>query len=280
MKPLLAMELATGHCRNVALVGSQGLGKTSLAGVIANTLNCQFHEYVASESWTPEWIVDTLLSYSIEGYDEKGRPGPKADRHVCYIDEAHGMKRNVADALLRPTEEGHVFKDGSPSWLPETTFIISTNEPQKLPVALLSRFALQFYLTPYTDVELSEIVRRNFPDMPEDTANDIARRAKGNPRLSISYGESIQLYNGDAEAFFRLRGIEEQGLDARDRQYLQILRESDRPLSLNSISACLSEAPQVVSQLIENTLIFKQLIKIGPRGRSLVEQSARGRRQE
>jgi Holliday junction resolvasome RuvABC ATP-dependent DNA helicase subunit len=274
------MELATGHCRNVALIGSQGLGKTSLSYCISKALKCEFHEYVASEAWTPDDINNMLMSLSIEGYDKEGRPGSNAVRHVLYIDEVHGLKRQAADALLRPAEDLHVFTKAGPSWLPEITFIISTNDPQLVPPALMSRFPLQFALVPYTDSDIAQIVRRNFPDMPKDIAEDVARRSKGIPRLALSYGESIQLYKGDAETFFRLRGIDEQGLDSRDRQYLEILREADRPLSLNTISAAMRESSSVVSQLIENTLLFKQMIRIGPRGRTLVNQSSRGRRQE
>lgn len=254
------------------------MGKTSLAYCIARALKCQFHEYVVSETWTPDFINDLLLGLSVEGYDAQGRPGSNAVRHLLYLDEFHGLKRQSMDALLRPTEDLHVFTTSGPSWLPETTFVISTNEPQMVPVALMSRFPLQFALTPYSDSDIAEIVRRNFPDMPKDTAEDVARRSKGTPRLAISFGESIQLYKGDAETFFRLRAIDETGLDSRDRAYLDILREADRPLSLNTMSAAMRESPQVV-QLIENTLLFKQLIRIGPRGRTLVEQSSRGRRQ-
>jgi MoxR-like ATPase len=86
-------------------------------------LHREFHEHVASESWTPEWVVDMLLDLSIEGYDSKGIPGPGAKRHVVYIDEFHNCRPSVMDAFLRPIEDSHVWKNGLHNWLAETTYI-------------------------------------------------------------------------------------------------------------------------------------------------------------
>jgi len=277
-KPLLSLELATGNCRNVAIFGPAGLGKTSLAGVIANTLNREFHEHIASETWTPEWVTDMLLDLSIEGYDDKGIPGPGAKKHVVYIDEFHSCRPSVMDAFLRPIEDSHVWKNGLPNWLSETTYIISTNYPEKVPNALLQRFPLQFNLVQYTDEDMTKIVRANFPSMPKAIAEDIARRSKGIPRLAISFGDSISLYKGDADTFFKLRGIDEHGLDSRDRKYLEILEESDRPLSLNTIASCMRDSASVISTMVEPTLIFKGLVHITGKGRTLAAKQARGKR--
>jgi Holliday junction resolvasome RuvABC ATP-dependent DNA helicase subunit len=125
---------------------------------------------------------------------------------------------------------------------------------------------------------MTKIVRANFPKMPKDIAEDIARRAKGIPRLAISYGDSISLYKGDADTFFKLRGIDEHGLDSRDRKYLEILEESDRPLSLNTIASCMRDSASVISTMVEPTLIFKGLVHITGKGRTLAAKQARGKR--
>lgn len=277
IRPILELELKTGSLRTCLLYGSSGLGKSALASALTGELaRTQLHEFVASSSWNDEFIIDMLMGLSIEGYDDKGIPGPKAVSHTIYIDEVSELKNCLS--ILRPMEDGHVYdKSGMPSWLPHINWIFSTNLPEKLPAAFLNRIKLQLHLTPYTISEIGQIIAFNFPAMPKKLVADIARRAKGNPRLCLSYAESVTLYNGDATKFFGLMGIDEEGLDERDRDYLAILADAKRPLSLNSLASALQETSAIV-KMMESHLIFMRKISIGPSGRSIICQNSRGKR--
>lgn len=277
VKPMLALELKTGFVRPVIIFGQSGVGKTALANALACELGGQFHEFVAQESWTESFITDMLMSLSINGYDDHGRPGKNADTHVVFIDEAQAMGR-CQTALFRPIEDGHVYDaTGQPNWLPRIVYILATTNPEKIASALMNRMKLQLHLTPYTDIEIEQIVNFNFPDMSMSLVKDVARRSKGVPRLALSYAESVQLYEGDAETFFGLRGIDERGLDERDREYLAILSEANRPLSLNSIAAALRESPAIV-RMMESHLLFMGLVTVSPSGRQISAPTSRGKR--
>jgi Holliday junction resolvasome RuvABC ATP-dependent DNA helicase subunit len=276
IRPILELELKTGSLRSCLLYGASGIGKSALANALTGELkNTILHEYVASPSWDDEFIVDMLMDLSIEGYDSKGIPGPNAVKHTIYIDEVSELK---SLAILRPMEDGHVYdKSGLPSWLPHINWIFSTNLPEKLTSAFLNRIKLQLHLTPYTVAEIGQIIAFNFPAMSKTLVEDIARRAKGIPRLCLSYAESVTLYNGDASKFFGLMGIDEEGLDERDRDYLAILADAKRPLSLNSLASALQETSAIV-KMMESHLIFMKKICIGPSGRSIISQNSRGKR--
>ena len=277
IRPILELELKTGSLRPTLLYGGAGLGKSALASAITGELgkNTQLHEFVASKSWTDDFIIDMLMGLSIEGYDSKGIPGPNAVRHTIYVDECSELT-NLS--ILRPIEDGHVYdRSGHPNWLPEINWIFSTNLPEKCTSAFMNRMKLQLHLYPYSVKEIEDIITFNFPDMPKGTVENIAKRGKGNPRMSLSYAESVALYNGDSDKFFSLMGIDERGLDDRDREYLRILGDASRPMSLNSMSSALQESTAIV-RMMENHLIFLGLVQIGGTGRSLIAQAGRGKR--
>lgn len=279
IRPILEMELKTGTLRPTLLYGASGLGKSALASAITGELsNTQLHEYVASSAWTDDFIIDMLMSLSIEGYNPKGIPGPNAVSHTVYIDECSEL-RNLS--ILRPIEDGHVYdRSGQPNWLPRINWVFSTNLPEKLSSAFMNRMKLQLHLSPYTVQEIEQIIKFNFPGMPGDTVTDIAKRSKGTPRTALSYAESVYLYNGDSAKFFSLMGIDEMGLDDRDREYLRILNGASRPLSLNSLASALQETPAIV-RMMESHLIFLGLLTITGQGRvGMGGTRSRGKRQE
>lgn len=280
VKSLLALELKSGFPRSMLVYGSPGLGKTSLGFALSNEIpGCVFKEYVAQPDWGAQEIFNLLMALPIDGYDRWGRPGPNAVKVLCFIDEAHGLSGRAADALLRPVEDGHCFspQTGEASWLPQICFMLATTMPEKVSTPLRDRMALQFHLKPYDTADLKAIIIRNFPRMKPALALDIARRAKGTPRLALSYADSIDRYKIKAEAFFKLRGIDEQGLDERDRAYMKLLYEANRPLSLNSLSSALKESSAIVT-MMESNLIYLGLVEVTSRGRVAAQKQSRGER--
>ena len=282
VKSLLALELKSGFPRSILVFGGPGLGKTSLGFALSNEIKgCEFKEYVAQPDWDAQDIFDLLMALPVDGYDRSGRPGSSANKYLVFIDEAHGLSGKAADALLRPIEDGHCFspKSGEASWLPTICFMLATTMPDKISTPLRDRMALQFHLRPYDTTDLTEIIRRNFPKMKPELTQDIARRSKGTPRLALSYGDSIQRYGVEADEFFSLRGIDEQGLDERDRAYMKLLQEADRPLSLNSLSSALKESSAIIT-MMEANLIYLGLVEVTSRGRIATQRQARGKRAE
>jgi len=282
VKSLLALELKSGFPRSILVYGSPGLGKTSLGFALSNEIKgCEFKEYVAQPDWDAEDIFNLLMALPVDGYDRGGRPGPSAEKYLVFIDEAHNLSGKASDALLRPIEDGHVFspKSGQASWLAETCYMFATTNPEKLSLPLRDRLALQFHLRPYDTVDLTEIIRRNFPKMEPALTEDIARRSKGTPRLALSYADSIDRYKVGADEFFALRKIDKQGLDERDRAYMKLLQDADRPLSLSSLSSALKESSAIVT-MMEANLIYLGLVEVTSRGRIAVQKQARGTRQE
>lgn len=275
IKPLLDLELKSGGLRPTLIYGISGIGKSSLANVLNCSLKSQLHEHVASESWDDNFINDLLMSFSIEGYDDKGIPGPKAVSHTLFIDECHSMTKCMT-ALLRPIEDGHCYCPDV-NWLPKINYIFATDRPEKLSSPFMNRMKLQLHLMPYSVSEIGQIISFNFPAMDKALVENIAKRAKGVPRLALSFSESVVLYKGDADTFFNTMGIDEEGLDERDRQYLSILAEAKRPLSLNSLASTMQESVPIL-KMMESHLLFLKKLVITPAGRSINCQNSRGKR--
>jgi Holliday junction DNA helicase RuvB len=277
IRDYLAVEIKhakSGHpMDHIMFTGPAGMGKSTLAKIVAQELGAELHAYVADASWTSRKVYRELLSYDITGYTKGGGMLPNARKHVIFMDECHLLP--VYEPWYSILQECAVYVDGHESWLPEVTFIGATNVPV-FPKAFLDRIPLKFRFEPYTVEELQQIVQDDLPSIPDADARDIAVRSRNTARIALHYGHAYVKHGG--LSFFARLGIDELGLCDLDRKYLAALRSYNKPLSLNSLAAITGEERKSLESNVEPYLKQLGLLLVTDRGRVLAEGGSIARR--
>jgi Holliday junction DNA helicase RuvB len=234
---------------NVLLTGPSGMGKTSLAGVIAHELG---YPLMAAAGPTLRKTGDLAgLLASVKG------------ETALFVDEIHRLPNEVCESLYEALEDSRLTRllgYGSDArsvttTLPPIVFIGATDQPGALPKALRDRFGYIASLTPYSDEELAEIVRRAFirggiKDPEMGPCRVVAQRSKGCPRIAIHLTgrvadvcalEGTTLTVKKALEALQAFGISSNGLDEDDHRILRALVHtfSGRPVGINSLAQCL-----------------------------------------
>lgn len=282
VKENLAVLLEAARARDEALdhlllSGPPGLGKTTLAGVVANELGVK---------------MKTTSGPAIE------RAGDLAailtnleERDVLFIDEIHRLNRVVEEVLYPAMEDFHidiVIGKGPAARslrldLPRFTLIGATTRTGLLSGPLRDRFGMSFRLDYYAPEELAQIVVRSASildvEIDSEGAAEIARRSRGTPRLANRLLKRVRDYaqvRGDgavdenvaaeALAFFE---VDHMGLDRMDITVLQVLAErfNGRPVGLNTLAAAVGEEPGTLEDVYEPYLLQLGLIARTPKGR-------------
>lgn len=258
------------------LLGSAGLGKTTLAKLIATELAAEFHEGLGQTLGKPGALNGFLLK-------------PAKDGCVLFIDEAHELPALCQTCLYRAMEEGVVFlrnKDSDATTRLQTvkfTLIAATTDPQRLLPPLRDRFRLTCELQPYSVEQLVSILRQRVRQlgwaMDEGCLAPIAQRSFGTPRLALRLAESAHRTARSegsptilVEHLERTLVLEQQddlGLGPDETRYLTILLEAASPMRLSVLAAKLRVAPQTVAKVIEERLVACDLIERTQTGRSL-----------
>ena len=284
-KIILAMEAAknrdepVGH---VLLYGPPGLGKTSLAGVIAEYMDADLSVTSGNAFEKTGELVKKLTSLS-EG-------------DVLFIDEIHGLDRQVQDVLYPAMEDFAVditFGSGEQTKtvrlpIPRVTIIGATTRADLLNNALKDRFENTFRMEYYTPEELSVIIKHSAarigcPEMTDGARLLIAQSSRGTPRLANRFVKTARDYaqvNGldiikeeEAQMILAFCGIWKDGLDETDRKYLGYLAEvPDCPAGLDTIASVMGENSRTVEEVIEPFLIYSGYIVKTPRGRKITER--------
>ena len=286
LKEGLNISIAAAKMRNEAMdhilfYGAPGLGKTTLAGVIANEMGVNL-KITSGPVLEKAGDLAAILT-SLEEDD------------ILFIDEIHRLNTNVEEILYPAMEDGEldIIIGKGPSArsirisLPPFTLIGATTRAGLLSAPLRDRFGMIYRMDHYTIVEMIKIVERGSGifgvEIDREGASEIASRSRGTPRICnrllkrvrdyVQIKEDGEINRASATSALNLLDVDIEGLDELDREILKgiILKYNGGPVGIGTLALMLGEDRKTLEEVYEPFLVKKGFIKRTHRGRVATE---------
>jgi len=260
---------------HILFFGPPGLGKTTLANIIANEMGSNL-KTISAPMLEKSGDLAAILTNLEDG-------------DILFIDEIHRLKASIEEVLYSAMEDFRldiVIGSGPAAQtikldVAKFTLIGATTRAGMLSNPLRDRFGMSFRLNFYNHEELSTIVKlaskKLNKDIDSDASFEIAKRSRGTPRIALRLlkrvrdfaeieDENIITHKTTKYALDEL-GINEHGFDELDIKFLSLLAEAKKPLGLSTIAAALSEDEGTIEEVIEPFLIANGFVEKTPKGR-------------
>ena len=260
---------------HIILYGPPGLGKTTLANIIATEVKGTLHTSIGTALQKQSDIVD-LFEDIIDG-------------DIIFIDEIHRIPVKLEELLYTAMEDGYIDLGNERMNIPGFTLIGATTRLGDLSEPLRDRFGIQLRLELYSQNEMVQIALRTASvldvTLSHSGASVLASRARGTPRILNSFirrAMDVMHASGKSEideaialATLDMLEIDELGLDRMDRKILGIMYNDygGKPVGLNTLAVSVGENAKTLQDVYEPYLITSKLILPTPRGRVLTQKA-------